>query len=220
MKKRNRAQKIRDFISFPIRAISLFYEDKWGLSCLATERYEYVAEEVTGYCLDVGCGRHNRFINEFLQGDGKGIDVFPYEGLSEENVVPDLSQFPFPDATFDSVTFIANVNHIPRPQRDVEFSEAYRVLLPGGNIIVTMGNPAAEIMAHLAIALYDRIFKTKHDIDTERGMEKEEEYFLTDAEIIERLDRAGFKQLKRNYFGTQWGLNHKIIGWKDSLGPT
>jgi len=208
-------QKILDFITFPLRAVSLFYEDKWGLSCLATERYEYVAEDVSGYCLDVGCGRYNRFINEFMHGQGKGIDVYQYEGLSEENVVAELSRFPYPDATFDSVTFIANINHIPRPQRDVELSEAFRVLVPGGNIIVTMGNPAAEIMAHLAIALYDRIFKTKHDVDTERGMEEEEEYFLTDAEIMERLQRAGFKRLRRKNFGTQWNLNHKITGWKD-----
>jgi len=212
--KRKSIQKIKDFLTFPLRAVTLFYVDRWGLSSLATERYDYVSTEVTGYCLDVGCGRFNRFINEFLAGKGKGIDIFQYEGLSPDNIVKDMSRFPFKDNTFDSLTFIANINHIPVHLRDAELSEAYRVLKTNGNIIITMGSPIAEILAHKSVALYDKIFGTTYDIDEERGMQQGEEYFLKDDEIIQRLNGAGFVDIKKKYFYTQWFLNHLFVGWK------
>jgi ubiquinone/menaquinone biosynthesis C-methylase UbiE len=212
--KRDNKQKLKDFLTFPLRALTLFESDKWGLSSLASERFDYVSREVIGYCLDVGCGRHNLFINKYLNGNGKGIDIFAYEGLSKENVVSDISKFPFPDATFDSVTFIANLNHVPKSLRDTELSEAYRCLRTGGNVIVTMGNPVAEILVHGVVRLYDKIFRTNYDIDSERGMKEEEEYYLTNSEIISRLKKAGFKSIKKKYFLTQWGLNHLFVGLK------
>jgi SAM-dependent methyltransferase len=214
MRARTPTQKAKDFAAFAARALVLFYEDKWGLSSLCSERYDYVAREVIGYCLDVGCGRHNRFVQEFLDGNGKGIDVFPYEGLSAENIVNDLTHFPFDDATFSTVTFIANLNHVPRAKRDVELREAHRVLKPNGNIVVTMGNPLAEILVHKLIWLYDRFLHSSLDMDSERGMDSEEEYYLLDAEIRERLARAGFQRILKRHFTTQWGLNHLFVGWK------
>ena len=220
MGKRTNYQKLKDFLTFPLRSLLLFYHDKWGLSSLASERYDYVSDEIIGYSLDVGCGRHNRFIKEFLNGNGKGIDIYPYEGLTEENIISDLSHFPYETAFFDSITFIANLNHIPELLRDIELSEAYRVLKYGGNIIITMGNPLAEILAHKVISLHDRIFGTTYDIDVERGMSEEEQYYVKDYEIIERLKRVGFEDIKKKYFWTQWGLNHLFVGWKGDCKKT
>lgn len=213
-KQRSQKQKIIDFITFPLRALVLFHEDQGGLTALASERFDYVAREVSGICLDVGCGRHNRFIKEYLEGNGKGIDVFAYEGLENENVVEDLTHFPFGDGSFDTVTFIANINHIPRRDRDVELAEAYRILAQNGRIIVTMGNPLSETIVHKVVWLYDRLLKTNVDMDSERGMDEEEEYYLKDKEIIERLERAGFRQIIKKYFVTQWGFNHLFVGRK------
>jgi SAM-dependent methyltransferase len=208
---RGPARLALDFLTFPMRAFTLFYVDKCGLSSLASERYDYVSREVKGYCLDVGCGKHNRFVKEYLNGNGQGIDLFPYDGLTAENLVDDLTHFPFADEFFDDVTFIANLNHCPRSKRDIELLEAHRVLKPGGRIIVTMGNPLAEIAVHKLIWLYDRFFKADLDMDNQRGMDAEEEYFLTDSEIRERLSRAGFVNCKKKYFGTQWNLNHLFV---------
>lgn len=215
MNQRSTTQMIIDFITFPFRALALIETDRWGMSSLASERYDYAAREVTGYCLDVGCGKRNRFVTEFLQGNGKGIDIYPYEGLTEEHLVKDFDTFPFEDATFNSVTFIANLSHIPASKRDQEFREAYRVLKPGGNIIGTMGNPLAEILTHKVVWFYDKIFQTSFDMDSQRGMSEEESYFLFDAEILERFTRAGFKRIRKKYFWTQWGLNHLFVGWKE-----
>lgn len=212
--RRSQTQKIKDFITFPLRAFTLFEEDKWGLTSLRSERFDYVAGEVLGYCLDVGCGKYNRFVDYNLQGYGIGVDVYPYEGLTAEHIVPDLTQFPFESETFWTITFIANINHIPRSQRDAELAEAYRCLKPGGNIVVTMGHPLAELLVHKVVWLYDKLLGTDYDVDTQRGMHEEEAYYLSDSEIVDRLRRAGFQDIQKKYFSTQWGLNHKFIGWK------
>lgn len=212
---RSRLRKLVDFVTFPLRALTVFHSDKWSLSSLTSERFDYAAREVIGRCLDVGCGYHNSFVTHWLGGNGKGIDVFRYEGLSDENIVENMRQFPFPDASFETVTFIANLNHVPRSDRDVELAEAYRCLRPGGNIIVTMGNPVAEVAVHRVVALYDLLLGTKVDMDGERGMGQEEDYYLNDTELIQRLVRAGFSKLKKKYFVTQWGLNHLWVGWKN-----
>jgi SAM-dependent methyltransferase len=215
MSNRTVFQKTKDFSTFPLRAFTLFERDRWGLSSLASERFDYVSREVRGYCLDVGCGRYNRFISEYVNDKGVGIDVYKHKGLTEENVVEDISHFPFNDHTFDTVTFIANLNHVPRSLRDIELAEAYRCLKHGGDIVVTMGNPLAEILVHKLVVFYDRFFGTKYDLDTERGMHEEEKYYLTDSEIVGRLKKARFTDIKKKYFGTQIFLNHLFVAEKE-----
>lgn len=213
-KKRTLPRRLLDGLCFPIRALTLFESDHLGLSSLASERFFYVAQHVKGYCLDVGCGKYNRFISEYLCGNGKGIDVYRYEGLGDEHIVDNMSRFPFEDQSFDSVTFIANLNHVPKSDRDIELKEAYRCLKPGGNIIVTMGNPAAEVLVHKLVWCYDKFFGTNVDMDGERGMDEGEEYYLLDSEIKCRLNRAGFQNIRKKYFWTQWCLNHMLIADK------
>ena len=71
-----------------------------------------------------------------------------------------MTHLPYKDGSFETVTFIANINHIPRPLRSKELAEAYRVLKPNGKIIVTMGNPVAEWLVHKIVYLYDRFLGT------------------------------------------------------------
>jgi SAM-dependent methyltransferase len=209
-------QKIKDAIFFPLRAVCLFEEDWRGFSSLASERFYYVATQVQGFCLDMGCGRNNRFIREFLGGHGVGIDVYLYEGLTEENMMADMTNLPWGEGRFDTVTFIANINHIPSSIRQAEIAEAYRILRPGGNIVVTMGNPIAEVLVHKLVAFYDACLGTNFDMDGERGMGEEETYYLTEQEIMSLLLGAGLQSLRKQYFITQWGLNRMYVGWKEA----
>jgi SAM-dependent methyltransferase len=211
---RTSRRRAADFLTFPFRALLLGQQDRAGLSCRRSERFDYVARETRGYTLDVGCGRNDLFVCEYLHGNGKGIDVFRYEGLAPDQIVEDMTRLPFDDESFDTATFIANINHIPEDDRDAELAEAYRCLRRGGNIVVQMGNPAAELLVHRLVHFYDRILGTNLDMDSERGMHEDEEYFLRDGEILERLGRAGFNNIQKKYFWTQWGLNHLFVGWK------
>jgi ubiquinone/menaquinone biosynthesis C-methylase UbiE len=147
------------------------------------------------------------FVTRYLNGNGIGIDFYPREGLSKESIIKDCTHLPFNDASFNSVTFIANFYHIPKSKRDAELSEAYRCLKHGGNIIITMGNPIAEIIVYRLVGVYDRFLGTNIDIPRE-------EYFTRDSEIIERLLRTGFVNISKKYFLTQWCLKHLLIGWK------
>lgn len=211
---RSRRQLILDTLTFPLRALTLFYQDRWGLSSLATDRFDFAAREIRGTCLDVGCGPGNRFIRHHLGGNGVGLDVFAYEGLDEQEIVKDLTSFPFPEASFASVTFIASLNHVPRQARDLELAEAYRVLKPKGNVIITMGNSLAEVLVHQLVACYDRLLKTSLDLDSQRGMSADEDFYLSRREIVDRLSKAGFQQLQRKPLWTQWGLNFIYSGEK------
>jgi len=215
MKKNQRSkfQKIKDFITFPVRSLLVTEHNKWGLTSLRNERYDYAAKEVKGYCLDVGCCRNNAFINNFLSGNGVGIDNFPFEGLTSAHLVEDFTKFPFKEKTFDSVTFLANINHIPEKDRDLELSEAYRCLKTGGTIIIQTAIPWVSIVAHVTAEYYDKIFKTNHHTDTEMGMD-EDDYYVKESEVFERLKKAGFVDIKKKSFGTQWWLNRLYVGWK------
>jgi len=66
MRERTTWQKIKDFITLPARSLFLYEGRRFGLSSTQDERFEYAAKEVRGYCLDVGCGKYNRFIKNFL----------------------------------------------------------------------------------------------------------------------------------------------------------
>ena len=214
MKERSKIQKFKDFIALPLRAVALFEVNKWGLTSTQAERFEYAAKEVRGHCLDIGCGKYNLFVQKYLNGNGVGVDVFPYEGLTEENIVTSLENFPFSNHSFDSVTFIASLNHVPKELRDKELAESNRCLNPGGNVVVTMPCAFAGVLIHKIVAAYDSVFSTHYDVDSVRGMHEDEDYYLPDAEIIERLKRAGFRDITKKYFWTQWGMNHAFIGWK------
>ena len=67
---------------------------------------------------------------------------------------------------------------------------------------------------HQLVRFYDKFLGTSVDVDGERGMHEEEDYFLTDREIKARLDMAGFVNIRKKYFATQWALNHMFIAQK------
>ena len=217
-KTRSAVQRAVDFATFPLRAIMPFrvgQHKKWGLSSRASERFDYAAREVKGYTLDVGCGPYNRFVNEYLDGHGLGIDVVHYDGLDEGQVFDDLTRLPFPDASFDSVSLIAVLHHIPKPLRKAELAEMHRVLKPGGRLVLTMTTPPAAWLIHRITRIHARFLGVQYDIDLLREMEEDEEDFVTEKEVRKLSAGAGFSSMTRKYFLTQWGLNRLFVIRKD-----
>ena len=92
------------------------------------------------------------------------------------------------------MAFIANINHIPESNREKELRESLKT---GGNIIITMGVPRAEVLVHYVVSLYDKVFGTSHDMDRERGMGEEEAFFFFYYFFFYCLRKANFIDIKK-----------------------
>lgn len=169
-------------------------------------RMAEVGHEVRGRLLDVGCGP-NRLAREYRAagGDAVGVDVHPWEGV--DLVVEDTSRLPFADGSFDTVSFVACLNHIPN--RDQVLREAHRVLADGGRVVLTNLQPLISQVWH-AWAFWD---KDQH----ERGMAEGEVWGLAEAQLRALLAEAGFERVERRLFA--WGLNQLWIARKSGRGP-
>lgn len=146
---------------------------------LANWRIRMVLPHISGRLLDIGCGA-NRLVRQY--GNGVGVDVHDWGDVDQ--VVEDTARLPFENETFDTVTIIAALNHIPN-RLDV-LREVRRILRPGGRIVLTMIPPKISTVWHTLRRPWD-------DDQTERGMKEGEVYGLTRGQVEELLRQAGFE---------------------------
>ena len=151
-------------------------------------------QAVRGRVLDIGCGE-NYLMRRYREagGWGIGIDVYPWAHVDQ--VVEDTAKLPFADATFDTITFVACLNHIPN--RAEVLVEARRLLAPRGRILVTNLTPGLSRVWH-GWAYWDA---DQH----QRGMKEGEVFGFKEPELIKLTGRAGFYLIERQPFS--WGLN-------------
>ena len=165
--------------------------------------------EISGRVLDIGCGRDNVFVTRYAHGNGVGVDVFRYEGLTDENIVDDMCAAPFPRRVVrhGHLHRVLQPHPEDRPRRRGAggVSRAAQGREGGGD----HGHPLAELAIHRLVYRYDKLLGTNLDMDTERGMHEDEEY-LVRAPHRRALGRGGFRDIRKRYFVTQWGLNHLL----------
>ena len=146
---------------------------------LADMRVRAVLPFVRGRLLDLGCGS-NQLVKRYVHGIG--IDVHPWSGV--DLLVRDSAELPCDSQSFDTITVLAALNHIPN--REDVLDECRRVLRPDGQVLVTMLTPMISRLWHW--------LRSPWDVDQrERGMKEGEVYGFTPAEVIQLFHDHGFR---------------------------
>jgi len=180
-----------------------FMHDALG-EALANRRMMAVLPHVRGRLLDVGCG-FNKLVRRYA--NGIGVDVHPWPGA--DFIVQDTAALQWETASFDTVTIIAALNHIPN--RQAVLKECRRVLRPGGHVVVTMLTPRTSRIWHWLRAPWDADQR-------QRGMRPGEVYGFTSAELLDLFKDAGFILLSRQAF--MLGLNRVYVFGLADTGQT
>ena len=174
-------------------------EKSCELKILEEVRIAKVLPEVRGKLLDIGCGCNNLVGN--YKGEGTGIDIFPWPGV--DFVVEDTARLNFPNGTFNTVTFVACLNHIPNRKKVLK--EANRILKPGGKIILTMISRRIGSIWHFFNRLWEERSKGRKFKQGEIGG-------LDCNEVIQLIKEAGFVLERREKF--LFGINNLFIAKK------
>lgn len=113
--------------------INPFYFARKGL----VKHISELAEYVTGKTLDVGCGSkpyaHLYSSTEYV---GLEIDTPQNRASKKAEYFYDGNIFPFADATFDSMVANEVFEHVFNPDQFI--NEVFRVLKPGGMVLLTL----------------------------------------------------------------------------------
>ncbi|MBV9160910.1 MAG: class I SAM-dependent methyltransferase [Pseudonocardiales bacterium] len=106
--------------------------------------------------LDMGCGTGRFTVPLAATGaEVTGLDLstgmltvagkkLGERGLKAEMRQGDMAELPFPDGTFDTVTSMLALMHIPLAERQAVFCEVSRVLKPGGRMLLCVKNSVFE----------------------------------------------------------------------------
>ena len=170
-----------------------------GLTPIDDERVIMALKHAKGEVLDIGCGANN-FIRSY--GKGIGADVFPWKGC--DRVIKDASKLPFKPGDFDTISFLACLNHIPN--RDDALKDAHRVLSKEGRVLVTMITPRWGKFIHCIRFRNDPDHQDRH-IDHDHEL-----LGMSDEHVKTLLKDAGFQSIRRKRF--VFGLNNLYIAEK------
>lgn len=147
----------------------------------------YLPMRPKGQLLDVGCG--SGWLLKRMRKLGwnvEGVDFDPkaVENAQKENLkvrLGSLEDLHYPDNYFDAITMSHLIEHVPNPLQLL--SECYRILKPGGYLVVV--TPNGESLGH-------KIFKNNW-----RGLEPPRHlHIFTTASLAVVVRKANFKKLK------------------------
>ncbi len=231
------AQQILDKNTRDYDAIAVAFSETRGM---AGETIQIFADQILddARVLDVGCG-NGRFLDAF-QGrniDYTGLDVSSRmiaqaearnKGVSIPHrfIVGDMLALPFPDASFNAVTEISALHHIPSDMlRSQAVREFARVLKPGGHLFLTDWNLWQPRMI-VRYKLWNLIFGWAHlwhdrrdvYVRWKRGVDHPIDRYIhvfTKREVRKLLSAAGLT-IEQQYYSLQgksahWWNGHRLV---------
>ncbi|MFE3545682.1 class I SAM-dependent methyltransferase [Nocardia sp. NPDC059177] len=116
------------------------------------------------HALDIGCGPGKlvRALGAAVGSRGTAVGVDPSATAIADNrgrdraahhryEVGPAQELPLPDAEFDAVTCTFVMHHIPEPQRAAALAQMWRVLRPGGRLLLADASPTPRMRAVLSV---------------------------------------------------------------------
>ncbi len=153
------------------------------------------------HLLDVGCadGVLLRRLGSLVDF-GVGIDP---DAVPSENNRFRLVRGAFPDdiageEQFDTITALAVLEHIPQAAQSFFAESCFRLLKPGGNVVITVPDPAVDRIIDILVRL--RLLD---------GMSVEEHWGFVPAQADALFHAAGFSKVAGKRF--QLGLNNLLV---------
>ncbi len=202
-------QSAWDLVGAPLRMIMLpdSQSERLRLTSLRAERYAAVLPTLRGCILDVGAG-DNALIRLYrkMQRNSEdaaasvGVDVVDWGGDTLK--VASSENLPFEDGSFDTVCFIACLNHIP--ERAGALKEAHRVLKPGGTVVATMIGRLIGGIGH-AIWWYSE--------DKHRDIAEGEVMGIDSGNMLDLFHQAGFENVSVKRF--VYGMNYLFVATRE-----
>ncbi|MDE3058854.1 MAG: class I SAM-dependent methyltransferase [Bacteroidota bacterium] len=164
---------------------------EWGSKAFfdEVERFRYATQPfmntIVGFnrfrgknVIEIGCGLGTDLMQFARNGAHvTGIDLTPQsialvkrrfalEGLPVRAMVADAENLPFEDNTFDLVYSFGVLHHTPDTQKAID--EVYRILKPGGNVIIMLYNKTS-LHVWLGVPLYVLLRLQKNNSNGKKG---------------------------------------------------
>jgi 2-polyprenyl-3-methyl-5-hydroxy-6-metoxy-1,4-benzoquinol methylase len=177
---------------------------------VAWRRFRAVARHIRfqSRVCDLGCGAGAPFLHHVASRLASGVGLDEYAGESKQDKISIVraditADLPLESGQFDHVTMLAVLEHLDKPESVL--AEAYRLLRPGGTLIMTWPSSAVDPL----LEILTRIKLVNDDLGFDQHQPR-----IPVARLKTMLQHIGFGRVENGKF--EMGLNNWLVAYKES----